>query len=119
MKIFENTVGPDTIPAAAAHESLAALEVRQNRSGEAKGDTERALAIREKVLGAWDRTVAFDLDDLALLDVQAGRLSQAEPLALQASAILEKTTGPDYPDRAVNLYALGRIRSAQGRYEEA
>ena len=47
------------------------------------------------------------------------RYAEAESNALRASAVLEKTTGPDFPDVAANLQLLGRIRSAQGRYEEA
>jgi tetratricopeptide (TPR) repeat protein len=51
--------------------------------------------------------------------VRDGRISEAEAHAVRASAILAKTTGPDYPDLAVNLFALARIRTAQRRYEEA
>jgi tetratricopeptide (TPR) repeat protein len=63
--------------------------------------------------------VAVNLNTLAFLYYQDRRYSEAESVALRASAILEKTSGPDYPDVSVNLQILGRIRTAQGRYQEA
>ena len=47
------------------------------------------------------------------------RYQEAEPIALQASAILDATSGPEYPDVAANLQVLGYIRRAQGRKREA
>ena len=63
--------------------------------------------------------MAVDLTSLAFLYYQDRRYAEAESNALRASTVLEKTAGPDYPDVAANLQVLGRIRSAQGRYEEA
>ena len=87
-------------------------------SGQARHQLERATAIREKKVGQ-ERTVAANLNTLAFLYYQDRRYSEAESVALRASAILQKTSGPDYPDVSSNLQILGRIRRAQGRNEEA
>jgi tetratricopeptide (TPR) repeat protein len=64
---------------------------------------ERALAIREKVLGPEHRDTAMSLNHLAgLLDPAAGRL-----LYERALRIFESELGPEHPDTAIGLANLG------------
>jgi tetratricopeptide (TPR) repeat protein len=64
---------------------------------------ERALAIREKVLGPDHPDVAKSLDYLALLYACRGQYAQAESLYESSLAIREKTLGPEHPDAATSL----------------
>ena len=118
IAIFEKSLGPDDLLVAATLEGNAELMWQEKRFGQARHDIERAITIREKKPGQ-DRAVAVNLNNLAFFYVKELRYSEAEPIALRASALLERTTGPDYPDVAANLQILGRIRKAQGRYREA
>jgi tetratricopeptide (TPR) repeat protein len=50
---------------------------------------------------------------------QAGRFSEAIPLADRALAIREKALGPDHPDVATSLNTLAELYREQGRYADA
>jgi tetratricopeptide (TPR) repeat protein len=50
---------------------------------------------------------------------QAGKFSEAMPLAQRALAIWEKALGPDHPDVATSLNNLAKIYRRQGRYTDA
>ncbi|MFM7327028.1 MAG: tetratricopeptide repeat protein, partial [Nodosilinea sp.] len=50
---------------------------------------------------------------------QAGRYSEAVPLAERALAIREQALGPDHPDTATSLNNLALLYESMGRYEEA
>lgn len=70
---------------------------------------ERALAIREKVLGADHSVVAKSLHALAVLYDDQADYAKAEPLNVRALAIREKALGPDHPDVARSLFNLAWI----------
>jgi tetratricopeptide (TPR) repeat protein len=70
---------------------------------EARPLLERALAIREKVLGSEHPDTAASLNDLAWLLKDEGDLVGARPLYERALAINEKVFGPDHPDTATSL----------------
>ena len=79
---------------------------------------ERALALREKVLGPNHPDVALSLNNLAQLYKDQGRYSDAEPLYQRSLAIREKALGRDHPDVAQslnNLAVLYDARSLCGR----
>ncbi|MFM7528002.1 MAG: CHAT domain-containing protein [Nodosilinea sp.] len=50
---------------------------------------------------------------------QAGRYSEAVPLAERALAIREQALGPDHPDTATSLNNLAFLYKSQGRYSQA
>jgi CHAT domain-containing protein/tetratricopeptide (TPR) repeat protein len=64
-------------------------------------------------------------DELAALIAQvvrlheAGKLSEAEPIALRAVALAERLHGPDHLQVGTALNNLGLLYRAQGRYAEA
>ncbi|WP_245895002.1 tetratricopeptide repeat protein, partial [Nostoc cycadae] len=80
---------------------------------------ERALAIREKVLGKEHPLVASSLNNLAELYYAQGKYEQAEPLYLRALAIYKKVLGNVHPDVANSLNNLAALYYAQGKYEQA
>jgi tetratricopeptide (TPR) repeat protein len=75
---------------------------------------ERALAIREKMLGVDHPDTAESLSNLGgLLDSQ-GDLTGARSYLERALAIRETALGPDHPDVATSLSNLGYLLQAQG-----
>ena len=79
----------------------------------------RALAIREKALGATHPSTAISLSNLAELYRLLGAYSQAEPLYLRALTIVEKVLGPTDPDTAIVLNNLAELYRATGAYARA
>ncbi len=62
---------------------------------------ERALAIREQVLGPNHPDTASSLNNLAALYDSQGNYEQAQPLFERALAIMEKTLGSNHPNTKV------------------
>jgi tetratricopeptide (TPR) repeat protein len=65
--------------------------------GQAEPLYQRALAIREKMLGPDHPHTAQSLNNLALLYHSQGKYEQAEPLYQRALAIDEKALGAEHP----------------------
>jgi CHAT domain-containing protein/lipopolysaccharide biosynthesis regulator YciM len=80
---------------------------------------ERALAIREKVLGKEHPLVARSLNNLADLYRVMGNYRQAEPLYQRSLAIREKVLGKDHPAVASSLNNLGLLYRVMGNYKQA
>jgi tetratricopeptide (TPR) repeat protein len=75
---------------------------------------ERALAIRERVLGTQHADSAQSLNDLAELFHARGELTAARPLLERTLAVREQVLGPDHPATAETLIALGNLLHRQG-----
>src|SRR5947208_2802210 len=79
----------------------------------------RALAIREKALGPEHSSVAWVLNNLALLYSKQARFAEADLLYKRTLASVEHTFGPDHPNVATVLNNLAQLYQAQGRIAEA
>jgi CHAT domain-containing protein/Tfp pilus assembly protein PilF len=79
----------------------------------------KALAMREKVLGPDHPKVAACLNDLAALYSTQGRYAEAEPLWKRAKAIGEKALGPDHLQVSRSLNGLAILHSKRGKYAQA
>ena len=66
---------------------------------------ERALTIREKVLGP-DHPDTANINNLAVLLWNQGELAAAQSLHERALVIKELVLGPDHPDTAASLHNL-------------
>jgi tetratricopeptide (TPR) repeat protein len=89
-----------------------AFTLPRGRYAEAIVLAEKAVALREKVLGPEHPRTATSLNNLAGLYHAMGAYAQAEPLYQRALAIREQALGPEHPDtRTVteNLAALGNV----------
>jgi tetratricopeptide (TPR) repeat protein len=75
---------------------------------------ERALEIREKVLGPEHPETATSLNNLAALLHAQGDLAGARPLYERALAIREKVLGPEHPETATSPYNFAALLQAQG-----
>jgi tetratricopeptide (TPR) repeat protein len=87
--------------------------------GLAKPLFERALAIRERVLGPDHPGTAASLDNLASLLQAQGELAAARPLFERALAITERVLGPDHSDTASSLNNLALLLQDQGELAAA
>jgi CHAT domain-containing protein/Tfp pilus assembly protein PilF len=101
---------------------LCAESIRLWRAGkydEALPLGERALAIREKMLGPERPSVAAALNNLGNLYKDKGDLATAEQLYQRALKIREKVLGPEHPDVAQSLNNLAVIHRSQGDLDKA
>jgi tetratricopeptide (TPR) repeat protein len=89
------------------------------RFSEAEPLFQRALAIREKILGPEHRDVAGSLNNLAGLYYEQGEYARAEPLYQRALEIREKILGSEHPKVAACLNNLAELYRAQGKYARA
>jgi tetratricopeptide (TPR) repeat protein len=80
---------------------------------------ERALAIREKVLGAEHPETATSLGNLANLLQDQGDLAASRRLRERALAINEKALGPEHPNTATSLNNLASLLHEQGDFTGA
>jgi Tfp pilus assembly protein PilF len=86
---------------------------------QARALEERALAIREKVLGSAHPNTAASLNDVGFFIERQGYPSQARPFYERALAINEKALGPEHPATAWNIDNLGRLLHIQGDFGRA
>jgi tetratricopeptide (TPR) repeat protein len=89
------------------------------RYADAQQPLERALALREKLLGPEHLDVAQSLNNLAALYHAQGQYAKAESLYQRALAIREKALGPVHPDTAASLTSLAGLYWATGAYGKA
>src|SRR5262249_53916751 len=78
----------------------------------------RALAIRERLLGPHPETAAT-LNNLALLVQDQGDLAAARPLYEAALAIREASLGPASEETAASLNNLALLLQTQGQFDSA
>ncbi len=79
----------------------------------------KALQLREMVLGAEHVDTADSLTNLAALHKSQGKNELAEPLYMRALEILEKVLGIDHPDIIAPLNNLAVMYKDQDKYEQA
>jgi CHAT domain-containing protein/Tfp pilus assembly protein PilF len=92
---------------------------REGKYDEAIPLAERAVALREKALGAEHLDVARSLNDLAVLYYNKHDYSHAEPLLLRALSIREKVLGPEHRTVASSLHNLAVLYHDKGDYVRA
>ncbi|MCX4240885.1 serine/threonine-protein kinase [Paraliomyxa miuraensis] len=98
---------------------LALIDDATGASAAARERGERALAIRERLLGPNHPAVAASLKNLANVHLNAGTYGQAEQLSARALAIYEQELGPEHPAVAFALLELARVHSSNGAYAKA
>jgi tetratricopeptide (TPR) repeat protein len=86
---------------------------------EAEPFSQRALAIRERILGPEHNVVANSRANLGLLYVTQGKYAEAELLYQRALAIVEKALGREHPDVATYLENYAVLLRKTRREDEA
>lgn len=92
---------------------------RRGKTAEALSICERALAIREKVLGPEDSKTLTSMNNRALMLYELGRYEESRSLHERTLELREKLLGADHPHTATSLNNLALAHSALGRFEEA
>jgi CHAT domain-containing protein/Tfp pilus assembly protein PilF len=108
----------------ALHEASRLLEENRKLEREQKYDealplVQRAIEIREKLLGPNHRDVAIATGELAWLYDMKGELAKAEPLYERARSIIEKVRGSEHPDVANSLGVLALLYLNRGENAKA
>src|SRR6266700_1424162 len=80
---------------------------------------QRALTIREKLLGSDHPDLATSLNNLALFYEKQGKYAQAEAFFQRTLAMRKKLLGPDHPGVATVLNNLATLYRVQGKYAQA
>jgi tetratricopeptide (TPR) repeat protein len=118
--------GEDALPAGAEKQIATLLSVLAEYRYWALGAVreahpliERALAIRENVLGPEHPDTAATLNIAATLIQAQGDYKAAQPLFERALAIREKGLGPEHPKTATSLNNLAVLLQRQGNLKEA
>jgi CHAT domain-containing protein/Tfp pilus assembly protein PilF len=122
IRIEELRVATDTDRA--LHDARKQLEealklVDAGKYDEALPFAERALEIRERLLGTEHPDVAATINRLAGIYIDRGEYVKAEPLYRRALDIREKTLGKDHPSIAYSLNNLAGLFTMQGKYVDA
>src|SRR5205085_3559587 len=91
----------------------------QGRFAEALPMAQRALEIRERILGPSHADVSQSLNTLALIYRMLGRYSEAEPLYLRSAEIDKEILGPKSGRYASVINNLGGLYRVMGRYDKA
>ena len=89
------------------------------RYSEAEPLYQRALAIREQILGPNHLDTASSLNNLGELYYDRGKYIEAEPLHRRALAIREQVLGLRHPDTASSLNNQANLYMKQGEYGQA
>jgi len=100
-------------------DNKAMVSRKQGHYDEALADQERALAIREEVLGPHHTEVARSLSNVANVQRDRGNLDAALAALEQALAIRLEAFGPDHPTVAATLNDLALLQQVRGKYAEA
>ena len=82
-----------------------------------RGSSKRALAIREKALGANHPDVGQTLNNLANVYRDQGKYREAEELHKRALAIREKALGTNHPDVGQTLNNLANVYRSPGQVQ--
>ncbi len=89
---------------------------QQGRYADSVRAAQRAVDIRERLLGANNADTAQALDDLAQAYRGTGEYAKALPAAQRAVDIRERVLGPNHPDTAQSLHDLAEVYRAMGDY---
>lgn len=104
---------------ATSHNNTGLILKRLGRYAEAAQHYQRALELRERIVGPEHPIVASTLTNIGALKKQLGEYGEAERLYKRAVAIMESKHGPDHPEVCASLGNLAVLYAEQGRLQEA
>lgn len=93
--------------------------LRANKADEARQKAQRALALREGVLGPDHPDVARAIFTLGNIEYEVDDLPKAETLFQRAVLIREKSLPPDHPELASSITAIANVYLVQSKYSQA
>jgi CHAT domain-containing protein/Tfp pilus assembly protein PilF len=117
IAITENTK-PESVDLATFLNNLGVMYIGTDYK-KARPILERALALREKLLGPNHADVGNTINNLAMLSWREGDLQKTEQSLLRALSIAEKTHGPTHPDVGAVLNNVAFLYQAKGDIAQA
>jgi tetratricopeptide (TPR) repeat protein/predicted Ser/Thr protein kinase len=108
-----------TIHEAYLLDAVGKVQWKQGAYDDALTTLERALAIKDEVLGARHLDLAGSLDALGGLHLDRGDYDAALASHERALGIVQEILGPEHPNIAGSLNNMGTVRSKQGARAEA
>ncbi|MBI3182282.1 MAG: tetratricopeptide repeat protein [Myxococcales bacterium] len=99
--------------------NLGVLAWAQGKHDEAIAQHQRALALREKLLGAEHPLVAKSLTNIGISLKAQGRYDEALSHYRRAEGIEERALSPEHPAVAETLNNIGNVLKEQGEHEVA
>src|SRR5437867_7401181 len=117
----EAASGKDSLEAARVLDIVveSALGMGKTKDTETRRLAERALSIKETVLGPDHPEVAKSLMNLGILVRKEGDFGEAQRLLERSLEIREKTLGPRDPETAASLDEIADVLQTTGKYERA
>jgi len=109
LRLMTLTRGPESWHAGMLHGDLAMLMRSRSRYAEALEESEKALAIDEKALGAKHPKVLTERGSLGLTHYHLGHYRQARDLLEQVAGTQRAQAGADNPAQAGTLINLGLV----------
>ena len=109
----------DPLAAADLAGETAAMALREGDYQRAEADSARALALRERVVGAQHSSLIPPLNQLGAALEKQGKFAAAGERYRRALALGEATLGSEHPLVATAADNLGAIFQSEGRYEDA
>ncbi|MGH7555500.1 MAG: protein kinase domain-containing protein, partial [Longimicrobiales bacterium] len=119
LDLFRRVLGPDHQRTITVQANLAAMQGGEGDHEGAAREHRDILERRKRLFGARHPTVAASLTLLANDLMRLGRDAEAEPLLVEALAILRSAQGARPIDVAATLRVLGDIKARGGRNLEA
>jgi serine/threonine protein kinase/tetratricopeptide (TPR) repeat protein len=104
---------------ATAHNNFGMLRYRQQRYDDAKAEMSMALAMRKRLLGGDNPTIAVSLGTLANVAVKQKRFDQAIEFAVQGLAIMKRDGNGASRDEAMMHLIYANALQEAGRHHEA
>jgi serine/threonine-protein kinase len=99
--------------------SQGSMATTSSKHAEARALYERALALREKVLGPEHPDFATSLNNLGNLFNDAGDYPEALAMQQRVLALRERVLGPEHPDVGISLNNLAIVVYSMGDYPRA
>jgi len=117
----EAASGKDSLEAARVLDMCveSALGMGKTKDTETRQSAERALSIKESVLGPDHPEVAKSLMNLGILVRKEGDFAEAQRLLERSLEIREKKLGPRDPETAASLDEIADVLQTTGKYETA
>jgi len=111
--------GVESLELAAALNELGTIRLWQGELEQSEELARRAVAMREKLLGADHPDVATSLNALGNALQNSGQLEEAETAHRRALSIRERTLGPEHIDVGQSSHNLAIVRYSLNDFDEA
>ena len=119
QRLYEDSFGPDDITAALVRVEFGLLSAAEGNNRLAKAQLREARERLVKIVGADHPQVASAENNLAVVCLALGEVTEAGALLERARQSLLRTNGASEQELGANLTNLAEVRRRQGRLEDS